>query len=163
MELEKIENEIDKVIQFWSRKDPLNTYEVKLMLGDSIDNDEYKLIWKKLSSSIKRKIIKEYNEYSQADENINSIEYDEKYNDFINEIYVDTRRKLNLYLNQVEGYCLALNKGNIDSKTSYDMFSHKFPNHYRKARTYIDMVREEKNDRELYKEFENVLRKWGKL
>ena len=26
MELEKIENEIDKVIQFWSRKDPLNTY-----------------------------------------------------------------------------------------------------------------------------------------
>ena len=163
MELEKIENEIDKVIQFWSRKDPLNTYEVKLMLGDNIDNDEYKLIWKKLSSSIKRKIIKEYNEYLQADENINSIEYDEKYNDFINEIYVDTRRKLNLYLNQVEGYCLALNKGNIDSKTSYDMFSHKFPNHYRKARTYIDMVREEKNDRELYKEFENVLRKWGKL
>ena len=163
MELEKIENEIDKVIQFWSRKDPLNTYEVKLMLGDNIDNDEYKLIWKKLSSSIKRRIIKENNEYSPADENINSIEYDEKYNDFINEIYVDTRRKLNLYLNQVEGYCLALNKGNIDSKTSYDMFSHKFPNHYRKARTYIDMVREEKNDRELYKEFENVLRKWGKL
>lgn len=167
MELEKIENQIDKVIQFWSKKDPLNTYEVKLMIGETIDNDEYKLIWKKLSNSIKREIIKECREICASKDEHISIEYEENYNDLIDEVYIDTRRKLNLYLNQVEGYCLALNKGNIDSKTSYDMFSHKFShkfsNHFRKARIYIDMVREQKNEPDLYKEFESVLRKWGKL
>ena len=36
MELEKIEHEIDEVINFWSREEPLDNYEVKLLLSYNI-------------------------------------------------------------------------------------------------------------------------------
>jgi len=55
-ELDKIENEIDEVINFWSSSEPLDSYVVKLLLDEKLDNNEYKLIWNKLSFGIKLKL-----------------------------------------------------------------------------------------------------------
>jgi hypothetical protein len=64
-------------------------------------------------------------------------------------------------LNQIEGYCLAINNGNIDSNAAKKLYSHKFKYHFKKAQGYIDMVRIDKQDKMLYIEFERVLDKWN--
>lgn len=167
LELEGLEGEIDATINFWTRKEPLDNYEVKLMLGQAIEEEEYKLIWKKLSTKSKNDIIRQARNLSEEkqdnnmDHNNISYCYKEKYAIFIDELYRQTRRKLNAYLNQIEGYCLAINKGNIDLQASKELFVHKFYHHFRKARPYIEAVRHEKNDKNLYIEFEKVLKKWG--
>jgi len=166
LELEKIESEIDQVINFWKRKEPLDNYEVKLMTSKAIDNDEYRLIWKKLSIPLRKDILDNSclccKEDKEIDISILNI-YDDKYNPFIDELYLNVRRKLNTYLNQIEGYCLAVNKGNIDLKSSKELYSHKFFNHFKKARPYIEMVRTDIGDDTIYLEFENVLKKWDRL
>ena len=156
MELGELESSIDKIIGFWSRSAPLDNYEVRLMDGKSILSNEYKLIWGKLSITNKIEIIKHYDN----EPDISKLEYKKKYNIFINELYKGARRKLISYLNQIEGYCLAINKGNIDSKAAKDLFAHKFYHNFRKARPYIEMVRESKGDKSIFIEFETVLRKW---
>jgi len=73
------------------------------------------------------------------------------------------RRKLNLYLNQIESYCLAINNGVIDSKSAYDFYSYKFKWHFIKARLYIDRLRIIKNADNLYIELEKVIDQWKKI
>jgi len=166
LELEKIESEIDQVINFWKRKEPLDNYEVRLMTSKSIEDDEYRLIWKKLSIPLRKQILDNSCLCCKKDKEIDiSILdiYENKYNPFIDELYLNVRRKLNAYLNQIEAYCLAVNKGNIDLKSSKELWSHKFFNHFQKARPYIEMVRKDIGDNSIYLEFENVLKKWGRL
>jgi hypothetical protein len=166
LELEKIESEIDQIINFWKRKEPLDNYEVKLMTNKNIDNDEYRLIWKKLSIPLRKEILDSSCLCCKKDEEIDiSIldNYDDKYNPFIDELYRQVRRKLNAYLNQIEAYCLAVNKGNIDLKSSKELYSHKFYSNFIKARPYIEMIRNDIGEKAIYLEFENVLKKWGKL
>jgi len=162
LELENIENEIDQIINFWTRQEPLDNYEVRLMTGKEINNDEYSLIWKKISLPLKQEIINHFNNNQNNIENM-QFDYEEKYNPYINELYITARRKLNAYLNQIEGYCLAINKGNIDLNSSKELFSHKFYNHFKKARPYIEIVRKDKQSPDLYIEYEIVLKKWGML
>jgi len=166
LELEKIESEIDQIINFWKRKEPLDNYEVKLMTNKNIDNDKYRLIWKKLSIPLRKEILDSSCLCCKKDEEIDiSIldNYDDKYNPFIDELYRQVRRKLNAYLNQIEAYCLAVNKGNIDLKSSKELYSHKFYSNFIKARPYIEMIRNDIGEKAIYLEFENVLKKWGKL
>ncbi len=166
LELEKIESEIDEVINFWKRKEPLDNYEVRLMTNKKIDDDEYRLIWKKLSISIKKNILDSSCLCCKEDKEIDIStldNYEITYNPFIDELYLNVRRKLNTYLNQIEAYCLSVNKGNIDLKSSRELWSHKFFRNFKKARPYIEMVRADVNDEKIYIEFENVLKKWGRL
>ncbi|MDQ7062039.1 MAG: DUF4760 domain-containing protein [Sulfurimonas sp.] len=160
LELERIESEIDKVINFWSASESLDTPIVKLMLGKSITKVEYQVIWEKLSIDIKIDIIRKIKLCDNSPVNIDTLPYEQKYNVLIESIYVDTRRKLNGYLNQIEGYCLAINNGNIDSNAAKKLYAHKFKYHFKKAQGYIDMVRIDKQDKRLYIEFERVLDKW---
>lgn len=158
MELEKIEHEIDEVINFWSREEPLDNYEVKLLLSLPLEEAEYILVWDKLSFSIKRSILKECGIKYKGKDDI--LKYDTKYNKFINEYYVKTRRKLNLYLNQIEGYCLSINNGSIDSKAAKLNYAHKFERHFNKAKPYIDKMRQIKNEKDFFIQYETVLKKW---
>lgn len=160
IELENIENEIDKVLQIWIGEYTLNSYEVKLMIGEEINKEEYTLIWKKLSYRMKVKIISEYKEVNSTFEITDTLEYNDKFNHLIDETYFEVRRKINLYLNQIEGYCLALNKGNIDKGVAYEMFSYKFPHFYDKVITYISMSRKKKGINDLYCEFEKIIHQW---
>ena len=156
-ELDKIENEIDEVINFWSSSEPLDSYVVKLLLDEKLDNNEYKLIWNKLSFGIKNKIVKEVG----IDDS--NLDFKEEYKPYIHDIYSKVRRKLNLYLNQIESYCLAINNGVIDSKSAYDFYSYKFKWHFIKARLYIDRLRIIKNADNLYIELEKVIDQWKKI
>lgn len=157
MELERIENEIDKVIGFWRRPDPLHSFEVKLMLEKKITENEYHLIWERLPPSRKRDLMAKAGEKKVESPDP---EFKKKYQLFIDETFLETRRKLNLYLNQIENYCLAINRGVISGKVAYELYSHKFPGHFRKAQTYIDIVRKEKADPSIYCEFEKVVTRW---
>ncbi|WP_418180565.1 DUF4760 domain-containing protein [Aliarcobacter lanthieri] len=160
MELEKIENEIDKVLQIWIGEYPINSYEVKLMIGEKIKKEHYKLIWNTLSYSMKVKVISEYTKIDESFKIKRDLKYDKNFNRLIDETYFDIRRKVNLYLNQIEGYCLALNNGNIDKDVAYDMFSYKFPHFYDKVFTYISMTRKKKGHNDLYSEFEKIVHEW---
>lgn len=175
MELEKTENDIDMVIQFWSSSYAMASHEVKLMLDEEITQTEYKLCWERLSNQIKREIIEIYEKYNSRNLNTegfdnsksnertdyeSSFQYKEQYNDLIKEKFIDVRRKFHLYLNQIEGFCLALNKGNIDSNTAMEMYSYKLGNHFRKAKPYIDALRVKKGEPEIYIQFERVVDKW---
>jgi hypothetical protein len=154
-ELDKIENEIDEVINFWSSAEPLDSYVVKLLLDEKLNDDEYKLIWNKLSFGVKNKI--------STEENNTELDFKEEYKPYIHDIYAKVRRKLNLYLNQIESYCLAINNGVIDSKSAYNFYSHKFKWHFIKARLYIDKLRIIKNENNLYSELEKVVEEWKKI
>jgi len=156
-ELDKIENEIDEVINFWSSSEPLDSYVIKLLLDEELNQNEYELIWEKLAFSIKIKIVKE------ANDNNTSLAFKEEYKPYVHDIYAKVRRKLNLYLNQIESYCLAINNGIIDSKSAYEFYSYKFKWHFIKARLYIDRLRILKNSDELYSELEKVIEQWKKL
>lgn len=164
MELEKVENDIDMVINFWSSHYAMASHEVKLMLDEDITSIEYELCWERLSEQIKREIVDVFSKYYSIDKNhvfnFNKLSYREEYNVLIKEKFVSVRRKFNLYLNQIEGFCLALNKGNIDSDTAKSMYVHKLENHFRKAKPYIDALRIKKNTPEIYIEFEKVVYKW---
>jgi len=157
MELEGIENEIDKVIGFWRRSDPLHSFEVKLMLEKKITDNEYHLIWERLPPSRKRDLLVKAGEKEPQNPDP---DFKKKYQLFVDETFLETRRKLNLYLNQIENYCLVINRGVISSKVAYELYSHKFPGHFRKAQTYIDTVRKEKGDPSIYCEFEKVVTRW---
>lgn len=175
MELEKVENDIDMVIRFWSSNYTMQSYEVKLMLDQEITPDEYRLCWTNISEEIKRDIFDTYDKYystgdvetSEQPEVLNAepvsrstIEYREEYNTLIREKFVGIRRKLNLYLNQIEGFCLAINNGSIHSESAKRIYIHKLTNHYRKAKPYIDELRIAKNSNELFIEFERVVDRW---
>lgn len=160
LDLEKIENEIDSVIRFWNREDTLHSFEVSLMMGNDISEDEYKLIWNSLSISKKIYLIEKLNKLrTEKIEAINVI-YISSLDPFIKELFVETRRKLNSYLNQMEGYALAVNKGIIDRESAHELFSHKFSNHYMKAYTYINAVRKAKGSPTLYIELEHLVNSW---
>lgn len=163
MELEKVENDIDMVIRFWSSSYAMASHEVKLMLDEEISNIEYELCWERLSDYVKREIIDVYVKYYSASyaELNPGLKYRVEFNPLIKERFVEVRRKFHLYLNQIEGFCLALNKGNIDSRTARDMYYHKLGNHFRKAKPYIDAVRIKKNEPGIYIEFEKVIEKWN--
>jgi len=156
LELQQLENDIDKIINFWSSNDPLDINVVNLMLGKDISNDEYKIIWdKKLSIGVKDRIVNRLDN--------KTFEYKPKYNDWIKQEFLNVRRKLNAYLSQIEGYCLAMNEGNISSSAAKKLFEHKFKSHYKKAWHYIEAVRKEKGDDGLYIEFEKVVNSWRTL
>ncbi len=180
MELERIENEIDRVLNFWSSSYAMASHEVKLMLDEEITSVEYQLCWDRLSNQVKREILDVYNKYhaekpksqsynspNTGDHNYDKLPnqvcglaYCDDYAPLIKERFLDIRRKFHLYLNQIEGFCLALNKGNIDSKTAKEMYVHKLENHFRKAKPYIDAVRAKRNSPEIYIQFEKVIDKW---
>jgi hypothetical protein len=156
LELQQLENDIDEIINFWSSNDPLDINVVNLMLGKYVSNDEYKIIWdKKLSIGVKERIVNRFDN--------KTFEYKPKYNDWIKQEFLNVRRKLNAYLNQIEGYCSAVNEGNISSSAAKKLFEHKFKSHYKKAWHYIEAVRKEKGDDGLYIEFEKVVNSWRVL
>jgi hypothetical protein len=113
---------------------------------------------------MKKNIINELNicDCTNIENNLNILDFNEKYIPIINDYFTKTRRKLNIYLNQIEGYCQSINNGNIDLKAAYN-YSHKFTHQFRKTKTYIDKIRILKNEKELYIEFEKVINKWKKF
>ncbi|MBE0508877.1 MAG: DUF4760 domain-containing protein [Marinospirillum sp.] len=166
MELERIEMDIDRVINFWSSSDAMASHEVKLMLDEDITLTEYELCWERLSNQVKRDIVDIYYKYYSSkslhhkEKTLSKMDYKKYYSPLIKEQFIDVRRKFHLYLNQIEGFCLALNKGNIDSSTAKEMYVHKLGNHFRKAKPYIDAVRAKKNAPDIYIQFEKVIKKW---
>jgi len=158
LELEQLENEIDKVINFWSSNEPLEPYVVSLMVGEeNVEECHYELIWNKFSIEVKWKIKQLFKD------NSDNFNYKSKYKPWIRQELLNIRRKLNAYLNQIEAYCLSINTGNIDSKSAALLFNHKFKKHFNKSFPYIDKVRRLNNDKNLYIEFEKVVKSWDNL
>jgi len=155
IELEGLESTINAITGFFSNDDPLDKYQVGLMVEERIDDDEYKLIWKRISITNKNKIIKDVQGKRSANK-----DYDPKYNLHIDELYRKARSKLVAYLNLIEGYCLAVNKGNIDIKSSKGLFAYKFGNYFRKAKPFIDKARSNYRASTLFIELEGILKKW---
>jgi len=167
LELEQLENDIDKIINFWSSNEPLEPYVVSIMIGeeDNISDCNYELIWNKFSIEIQEKIVKKFNNTNiyTFDNITNKYKFKKEYIPWIKQELLNVRRKLNAYLNQIEGYCLSINIGNIDSKSAALLFSYKFKKHFNKSFSYIDKVRRLNGDNNLYIEFEKVVKNWDNL
>jgi len=164
LELEQLENDIDKVINFWSSNEPLEPFIVSIMTGEgnNINKCHYELIWNKFSIEIQEKIVKKFKNNGQIIKD-SEYQFDEKYIPWIKHELLNVRRKLNAYLNQIEGYCLSINIGNIDNKSAALIFKHKFKKHFNKSFPYIDKVRRLNSDNSIYIEFEKVVKNWNNL
>jgi hypothetical protein len=178
LELEQLENDIDKVINFWSSDEPLEPFVVSIMIGednDNINECHYKIIWNRFTIDIQKNIIdkfdfnientvlkRKYYKY-KIDEKTNKYKFSSDYIPWIKQELLNVRRKLNAYLNQIEGYCLSINTGNIASKSAALLFGYKFKKHFNKSFPYIEKVRRKSGDKNLYIEFEKIVKEWDNI
>ena len=55
---------------------------------------------------------------------------------------------------------MSINNGSIDSKSAKLNYAHKFERHFNKAKPYIDKMRQIKNEKDFFIQYETVLKKW---
>ena len=135
LQFAELESFLDGVILFWKRDEPLSELEVKAIVTPS-----------ELSEPDIEKLKENFSE-------------DVKNND-APKLFIETERKLKLYLNQIESYCAAIRTGIIDSESAKMLYGYKFKRSFNKAKPWIEKIRTTKNEPTLYIEIENVLREW---
>lgn len=72
----------------------------------------------------------------------------------------EIRVTLKNYLNSLEAYCLAINKGLADEDTAKRFYSHKIVRHYIELHPYIEKQRNMLHEPRLYMEMKSVYDKW---
>ncbi|OOP55303.1 MAG: hypothetical protein AYP45_15540 [Candidatus Brocadia carolinensis] len=110
LEIAELEDEFNKIMDFWKRKDELNLSEVRALLDEMEDSDKYEL----------------FKKYKY-----------ESWNDDIQEKWCMCGRKLKLYLSLLERYCGAINCGVADNEVSESLYGFRFKTHYRKLLPFI--------------------------
>lgn len=134
-EFEEIEMFLDERIAFWKRDDPLNEIEVRVLIGKgNVSNEDLQNLAESFGPSAKK---------DKAEQ----------------ELY-EAGRKLKLYLNQIEGYCAAIQAGVVDSDSAKRLYAYKFRRTYERALPWIVKLRSIMNEDSIYIEMEEVLNKW---
>jgi len=131
LELESIEAELDESIGFWRKDAPIDEKLAKALFGDLEDTELTKLGRPK----------EELTETKRR--------------------HLAIGRKLKLYVNLIEMYCVAINAGVVDRDVAFHIYRFKFTKHYRKLEMYIKYVRTKQHDDSIYCELTEVVRKWN--
>lgn len=143
-ELEQLEREIDSVTRFWRRKEPFTLEEVKALLGN-LPGKEIRTMM--ANQNVSNGFGVGTNTSAPTDDELEAM-------------WFDSGRKLKQYMNLIEMYACAINSGVADSQTAKMIYGFKFSNHLKKAKPYIEYVRNEKGDQSLFLEIENVIEDW---
>ena len=130
LELENIEAELDQTIGFWRKDAPIDEKLAKAFTGDLDD--------------------KEYSFYALTDEKPEQTK----------ERMLAIGRKLKLYVNLLEMYCIAINAGVVDEEVAFHIYRFKFAKHNRKLTKYVEHIRRKHNDDSIYCEFTAHINKW---
>lgn len=72
----------------------------------------------------------------------------------------EVKIKLKNYLNLLEGFCIAVEMGAVDSDAAKAMYCYKFARHYEELLPYIAEVRTKLNAPEVFTSFERVVHSW---
>ena len=132
VELERIEKDIDEVIALWTR-----TESEPLVI-----------------SEVKALFSRSLDPGEEKDMEQRHPEWDKKK-------WASSGRKLKVYANLIEKYCAAINSGVADSDAAKDVYGFKFKAMYTKLVNYIEWVRKDRNENDLYIEWEHTVNnKW---
>lgn len=130
VDLENVEKDIDSVIGLWKRPE-----------GDPLSTEEIKALFGMELSTDETKAVKSRHPNFNAD------------------MFTDAGRKLKVYCNLIEKFCVAINTGIADSQAAMDVYGYKFRAHYNKLKPYIEWIRKDRNEASIYIEFEKVITK----